>query len=281
MEDEEQDTRPAEQVWAVSMVRNEADILPYTISHLIYEGIDGFVIADNLSEDETPDILEMLRAAAKVPIHLLRDEVVAFQQSQKMTALANVAADLGATYILPFDADELWYSYHNDLRLADLVRQCSESVIGVSVWRHVRTRLDIPSPNPIISMGYRDVKALDLSKVIVKWEPGYRLREGNHGVWNGLGETIPGAATQAGIRHYPFRNPKQFLRRIKDSVQSYRFAKMNKTDHVHKRVYATKIWFCGEEAALKDYESWIRENPDNPECGLVWDPGPLYGSKLR
>jgi hypothetical protein len=272
---------PIEPVWAVCMVRNDGDILPYTIAHLIYEGVSGFVIADNLSDDETPDILEMFKAISSVPVHIIQDTTLAFDQGKKMTHLANVAFDLGASYVVPFDADELWYSYDPKMNLCDLVRSTKADAIGVPLWNHKRTRLDPPIPNPILSMCYRKVtaNAPEFAKVIVRWKPGYALRDGNHSVAYPDGITIAGPATMIGIRHFPFRSPRQFLKRIKDSMQAYRFTKLNKIDHVHKRVYASEIYFMGEEHALKTYESWILENPDAPDSGVVCDPAPLYGRR--
>lgn len=280
-EEGERGISPIEPVWGICMVRNDADILPYTIAHLMHEGVDGFLVSDNLSDDETPDILEMFKAISRVPFHVIQDQTVAFDQSKKMTNLANMAFDLGATHVVPFDADELWYSYDPNMNLCDLVRAANADAVGVPLWDHKRTRMDYPITNPIVSMPYRMIEPSEnrFSKVIVRWKPGYTLRPGNHSVGYPNGETISGPATMIGIRHFPFRSPRQFLKRIKDSMLGYRFAKMNKIDHVHKRVYAVEIWFAGDEVALKRYESWIVDRPDAPDSGLVFDPAPLYGKK--
>ena len=42
-------------IWAVLMVKNESDIIFNTICHLAEEGIDGVLIADNMSTDNTLD----------------------------------------------------------------------------------------------------------------------------------------------------------------------------------------------------------------------------------
>ena len=34
-----------EQVWAVSMVCDEEDMIEYTVANLVAQGVDGFVIA--------------------------------------------------------------------------------------------------------------------------------------------------------------------------------------------------------------------------------------------
>ena len=43
-------------VWGIAMVKNEADIIGPIVAHM-RDQVDHVLIADNLSTDETPDIL--------------------------------------------------------------------------------------------------------------------------------------------------------------------------------------------------------------------------------
>ena len=45
------------EIWAVSVVKNELDIIPYVLDHFFAQGIDRIIIADNLSTDGTREYL--------------------------------------------------------------------------------------------------------------------------------------------------------------------------------------------------------------------------------
>ena len=48
---------PRQEVWAVSVVKNELDILPSVLDHFFAQGIDRIIVADNLSTDGTREYL--------------------------------------------------------------------------------------------------------------------------------------------------------------------------------------------------------------------------------
>jgi len=107
------------QVWAVTMVRNELDVLPLVLDHLEAQGVDQVLVADNGSTDGT---LEMLQArASQGRLLLARDSEAAYYQAAKMTLLARAAWRAGADWVVPFDADELWFAAHG--LLADHLRR--------------------------------------------------------------------------------------------------------------------------------------------------------------
>ncbi len=103
-----QPRRPGE-IWAVSMVKDEADVIEASIDHLLGQGVHHVLVADNLSSDGTLEILERL-AKNDPRIHVARDREPAYYQSEKMTLLARAAARAGADWIVPFDADEFWFA---------------------------------------------------------------------------------------------------------------------------------------------------------------------------
>lgn len=57
-----------EKVWAVGMMRDEADVAADVIAHLIDEGVNGIIVADNNSTDGTREILAQV--AKDAPIHV-------------------------------------------------------------------------------------------------------------------------------------------------------------------------------------------------------------------
>ena len=101
------------------MVKDEADIVAATVAHMCGQ-VDAVIVADNNSTDGTRDILDGL------PVTVVDDPDPAYYQSRKMTALAGRArVEFDATWVIPFDADEWWYSPHG--RIADVLEQHSST----------------------------------------------------------------------------------------------------------------------------------------------------------
>src|SRR5687767_14480675 len=93
---------------AVGAVRNEADILRINVQHHLALGIDEFLFVDNGSTDGTADVLSDL-VAAGFPLRWRREDGV-FVQTDVLTRLVQEAGEIGAEWVLPIDADEIWCS---------------------------------------------------------------------------------------------------------------------------------------------------------------------------
>src|SRR5690242_17110689 len=92
--------------YAITMVKDEADIVATTVGVML-EQCDGVIVADNNSTDGTRDLLADLARQHKT-LTVLDDPEVASYQAKKMTNLAHFARERGATWAIPFDADEYW-----------------------------------------------------------------------------------------------------------------------------------------------------------------------------
>lgn len=90
------------------MVKDEADIIERTVRHLFNQGVDGVLVSDNGSTDATRAILA--RLASEFNLHIADDAEPAYYQATKMSLLADWARRAGAEWIIPFDADELWFA---------------------------------------------------------------------------------------------------------------------------------------------------------------------------
>ena len=66
-------TKDREQVWAVSMVRDEADMICATIRQLVDEGVDGIIVANNRSVDDTGFLLKALQMTLPIPLIIEED----------------------------------------------------------------------------------------------------------------------------------------------------------------------------------------------------------------
>jgi hypothetical protein len=187
------------------MVRNEQDTIGPVVDHLAEQGVDAFIIADNGSSDATPDVLADL--ARRHRLYVVRDSLTAYLQGTKMTMLAELAGRSGADWIVPFDADELWFA--RDSSVADLLRTTSADVVHAELHNVFPTHQDPRDPNPFKRITQFDTSPSSMGKVAVRWHPMMTIWTGNHG------------ATRTGLQsgglfvaHYPWRSIEQLTAKL-------------------------------------------------------------------
>lgn len=88
---------------AVTMIRNEADILPDFLGHCAAL-FDELLVVDHSSTDGTAEMLAV--AAERMPVRIWRLGVRTMVQGLVVTALAREAVARGADWVFPLDADE-------------------------------------------------------------------------------------------------------------------------------------------------------------------------------
>lgn len=187
-------------VIAVSMVRDEEDILPYTLE-LMMSQVDHAIIADNLSVDGTRAILESFPN-----VTVVEDTEVGYYQADKMTNLAHQAGDMGATWVVPFDADEAWWLPDFDRIDADIV----------TARPYVYVPYKPAGPNPVTDWHWRMPEPERQNKVCFRYDPNAQLHMGQHDV------TRPGRRVEAAtVRHFQYRSLEQTRRKVRNGVQAY------------------------------------------------------------
>lgn len=117
------------------IARDEADIVRMTILYHLALGCDNVLVIDNGSTDDTPRILEKL--SRRYPVQWTREDGP-FMQAQRTTELAREAARAGADWVVPFDADEFWWTRTKTLR--SLLEETSAGVIQTRVVNFVQRR---------------------------------------------------------------------------------------------------------------------------------------------
>lgn len=225
------------------MVRDEQDIIGHTL-RLMLSQVDHAIIADNLSTDNTRAILNSFDH-----VTVIDDPVLAYTQAEKMTRLAHMAGDMGATWVVPFDADEAWFLPNLDELDADVV----QSRPFVYVPQPSDNQDD---PNPITRIRWRMEHPEKQNKVCFRYQPGVRLHMGQHDV------DRPGIRLTDGlVRHYQYRSLEQVRRKVTNGVQAYNAADLPTLYGTHWRDLAER-----DDLAL---EAWWQQYVTQP---LVFDP---------
>jgi hypothetical protein len=258
-----------EAIWAVTMVRNEIDIIAYTVSHLVSQGVDRVLVADNNSTDGTFDLLNDL--ASTMPLTVVRDREPGHYQSWKMTRLARYAACTGAQWVIPFDADEMWVAREGTLRdfllsselgvvkarLIDHVPHISDDVSEPNPYRRLRHRLATPELDGGPSAGQ---EMRTFKKVAFRAHPLARVAAGNHTVRH------PGRVGEGlEIRHLPYRSPQQFRRKVVEGA-----AALAATDHADN---IGEHWRRG----VRMPDSQLARIHGGDDRLLILDPAPYTG----
>lgn len=253
--------------FGVSMVLDEADVIVGTLRHMSDE-VDHLIVADNGSTDGTRDLLADL--ADELPLTVVDDTDPAYYQAAKVTRLAEAAAAMGATFVVPFDADELWFA--RDGRVCEVLAALPSAVniARADLTNHYSTAIDPDEPDPFRRMQWRAAQPQPLPKVAFRWEEGAAVHQGNHGV------TMPsGGVALDGleVRHFPARSAEHFIRKARNGAAAYRATDLPPSEGAHWRAYGDIIDRHGEGRLADVYrEHWWYLSPT--DAGLVYDPAP-------
>lgn len=249
------------------MVKDEADVIGGMLTHLADE-VDGIIVADNQSTDETRDILNALNLSSKLVV--LDDPDPAYNQSAKMSHLARIAGnDCGADWIVPIDADEIWFD-HTDRLSVVLERATDATVAQAALFNHFATALD-DEGDPFDTIQWRQPDPAPLPKVAFRYHPDAIVHQGNHGVT--LPESIPAHDATFEVRHFPYRSAEQMVRKARNGAAAYKATDLPETQGAHWRGYGEIIERYGPEALHDVFREhfWALSPVDK---GWVHDPAP-------
>lgn len=256
--------------WGITMCKDEEDIIFHTLVHLAEEGLDGIIVADNMSSDNTMrEILKAQKICTECKIIVIEDKEVGYYQSRKMTALARLAYEQGADWILPFDADELWYA---PTQLKQFFNELPDhiNVVNAKLFNHFGTGVDKPGI-PFQSMEWRLAEPGALPKVAFKWQEDALIGQGNHSVMMKGIHSVSGLE----IRHFPYRSWEHFYRKAKNGAEAYNATDLPQNMGSHWRSYFSLIQSQGEGKIRREvFERyfWFLSPVDN---GLIYDPAPF------
>lgn len=254
---------------AVMLVKDEADIVGYTLRHLLTQ-VDEVIVADNMSTDGTAELIDALRH--ELPgLHYRVDEEVGYYQDRKTTRLAHLARELGHDWVVPCDADEYWYA-PDGRRIADWLAGLAPDVAFASadLYDHVPSALDVAveeEPNPFRRIGWRLREHGALGKVACRLLPGLEIRMGNHSAYlPGSGLAVSGLV----IRHFTWRTVDQYVRKIRNGERAYAATSMHPSVGAHWRAFEGKP----DEAVADHFRTWFWKLDPAADASLIYDPAP-------
>jgi hypothetical protein len=269
-------------IYAIAMMRDEEDVAEHVVRHLLSSDIDGVIIAENLSADLTLNKQESVHAwAAKnypaVDFQIIHDAQPAYYQWSKMTALAHLAGRRGATIILPFDADEVWYAPEFPSLRAYFSAQGSDTwVFEAEMFNHIASGSDLKTGNPFVDIQYRRSDLSTTKKIAFRYQDDVVLDQGNHVVaYQSRSDQILPSVGGLCIRHFQWRGEKHFLQKIKNGAAAYKLTDLPETIGSHWRSYGEVLANEGETAALKIYHTYFYVPSPETESGLILDPAPV------
>lgn len=187
-------------ITAVSTIYNEEDICGLTVEHLLANGVDRIYVAHGPSTDDTLSILESFGRS----VVIVDDPSEYHYQPQRTFDLSERASRDGATWVIPFDADEFVYAPNHDTIkdalavVPDEVNKLVISCFGHTDWDH------------------RHLVHRDLPKCA--WRAGIPIHTfpGNHFVEIAGGE----AYDVLWLRELQFRSFEHMLRKVEERCRT-------------------------------------------------------------
>lgn len=249
-------------VIGIAMVRDEADIVEHTVRHMLTQ-VDQVIIANNCSTDGTREILEQL------DVVLVDDPDPAYYQARKMTALATRAAVAGADWVIPFDADEVWYSPHG--RLADVLADLPPEVAiaRAEMYDHIATADDPAESNPLFRLGWRRRDRGKLPKVACRPTLPVSIHQGNHSA--SYKTDVTDALV---IRHFPYRSAEQFINKARNGSAAMKATDLPDHQCAHWRGYGDILAAHGPDALAEVFHKWFYAAQPAADLSLIFDPCP-------
>lgn len=249
------------EVWAITMVRDEEDIVRATVGNMLTQ-VDRVLVADNLSRDNTRTILNQMVYRHPKQLEVVNDDEPGYYQSRKMTALALQAYEQGARWVVPFDADEYWVGSIGTIAETLRAHDPDFGIVTAELYDHVATRLD-PIPGDMIDKRpWRRQYPLDLPKVACRTRGDMVIAQGNHGVTYVAGLPVARTPTpRITVHHYPYRSLEQFIHKIRNGADAYAATTLPDNVGPHWRQWGE---MTDEQLAGVFHEYYWRDHPDRP-----------------
>ena len=204
------------------LVRNEEDILEENILYHASQGVDLFIIMDNLSTDTTRSIIKKLATEFKIIYHSQTNDD--YRQAEWVTLMAHEAASEPhyADWVINNDADEFWVFPNRSIK--EYLRSIPPQISALNVKRFnalntggngQTTRMSTSHPRESIFFDINSTNCLGNPlpfKCLHRASKDVIVSQGNHSVAGLAGEAIN--AEDPFILHFPYREFSRYLKKI-------------------------------------------------------------------
>ncbi len=240
------------------LVRDEEDVLRENILYHIEQGVDYFIATDNLSVDNTSDILKDFQS--KGILHLIEEKSDDYFQKRWVSRMAQLAKNVfNADWVVNSDADEFWWSEKGTLKGALCEIPDSYSVVRVN--RHDFVPLVEEGGVVFERMVYRYKVTLNssghplLPKVCHRGMGNVEVSQGNHDVKHPP-DLESFSNHPLGIFHFPKRTYDQFENKVVKGGAAYERNKhfSHQVGHSWREYY--KRWKEGKLRKIYNSDSW-------------------------
>ena len=197
---------------AISMVRNEADIIEAFVRHTL-SFADHLFICDHNSTDNTPKILDCLIAEG-LPVSVVPlPDIIGYEQAEITTVLMQAAFEMDFSLVIPIDADEFLLPDADSIKLRPLLEELPTNNYYFLPWINYRL-LDENTPFKLPKNCLREGEPQKGKKIVIGIDLYQRtncsISQGNHSLRNPNGEIIPGMLlTGIHMAHFYFRSAEQ------------------------------------------------------------------------
>lgn len=205
------------------LVRNEQDILPHALEFHRAQGVDHFIVTDNLSNDLTRDILRHYESMGWLTwFEEYSDD---YDQEEWVSRMARIATEpqFSAGWVIHSDADEFWVAGSGTLREFFSSIDTTTNIVSAKRHNFVCTR-----DSPAVwheNMVYRKTKSLNYrgrplpDKVAHRPYPNVRVEQGNHGLSGIVNPKVKYDGLE--ILHFPVRSLEQIEQKIRLGGAAY------------------------------------------------------------
>jgi hypothetical protein len=197
------------------VTKNEADLLRLNIEHHLAWGIDHVAVADNMSNDETPDVIREFGDQVST---VRFDDYVNWRRPIRGVMLASIKERFGTVdWAGVSDSDELWYVDGTDMRT--VLAEVPDDIVAANFDQklflptafddldlpvHARREYCSPGHGPLHS-GYREGKTFYRGDWLTAVDDEHWCRTVPHKKWR---------HEVAAVHHYAFTDEDNFVMKV-------------------------------------------------------------------
>jgi glycosyltransferase involved in cell wall biosynthesis len=214
-----------DQYFVATMVRNEADILPYFLRRAA-QLFDHIILVDHKSTDGSIEICKRV-AEAGVPLSMFTFQYQGYYQQQVSRAASKLAFERGASWVLFLDADEM-LDVADRASLARQLRHTEELGVALFPWKNcIPVRYGSFRSIPLedgywVPLSTSRYYKIGINAKIASRHPDYVIHMGNHAI-SARSDLPPLEGNIAGeILHFPIRSLPRLIFKLQSGCDAYR-----------------------------------------------------------